>query len=999
MQLFFDAQDKELLELVDSIVDSRVQSVSQYALDSSMHPHGIIEINTKYSFRIAYAVITVLNAMQKCGIPERLQALRKLHDEVLHCSHSPLRYNTGRVLIQLMKDIVRSRIFTERLSLAHDFHQAVHGSPRIVRRLLHRYHLLEMPETWNQQSFDHHVHDANTKGCKTPTHLVMDAWLKGIRYLTVMYYNCVDPEAAEELLQAAQIMEMQVRIGIEFRTCFRGRFVDITWVPLQHESPEQFEDLLGDSAVMRVLDDYRPASTWMREHTVALLTAWNTCHAAQCAAHLGIEMPGPLQKHEFLRSVGHRQAQTLHLAEYIYRQILPQIQKKMDILQVCIAQAQDSTQRDGYMLQLKILENIVPDTIASQRLSPAANPRIVFPHVLHASMPSILLQAPEVLVERLAALGPAQIILGLVSLRAADVLELLWITKGRITHLELFNVHEWSAGKLTHIDEINQLQCAINEGTAPSIKHCIQHIIAVDPLCDKSHCSAHECRKKLFQEILTHIPRLQQFYGLLPLGARIGTNSTSRSHHTHGMGLVFPETLPTHVQHALRKNEDSTRLRLPIYTDVYKFTHYHEQQHARLGLWCVNFLRATCGLLSTVGYRVVYGWRLEKSTTRVQQQGNICTLGGVNAQGVSKSFSVPLAAQPSSHFGSKISYLNTKYVNIGKVLCGFIPAQLTFMYVDSWWVLTFYGALLWFFITGFRNIIQSILGGGGLNKSVLLSWKYYINWNRIADSLLYTGLSVPLLEVIVRVWLLEDMLGLTVREHALAVYTIIAVVNSFYISGHNLFRGLPKEAVLGNVFRSALAIPLSMVYGALLAHVFSLVGMADPLTFTQNCAAITAKCASDTVAAVIEGFADRNVCIHLREWDYSTKFIQIFRNFSRQELLLPHVVLEDFFSKPKELYEILHKKNPVTARKAIINMLDMMYLWYYHSRAQQVFIKKFKALSQEEQQIILGMHNLLRLEKEISELFLSGLLGKNFASALSFYLKNTDNYLSKLKKI
>ena len=45
----------------------------------------------------------------------------------------------------------------------------------------------------------------------------------------------------------------------------------------------------------------------------------------------------------------------------------------------------------------------------------------------------------------------------------------------------------------------------------------------------------------------------------------------------------------------------------------------------------------------------------------------------------------------------------------------------------------------------------------------------------MADSLLYTGVSVPLLEVVVRLWLLQDIMGLTVQDNALAVYTVIAM--------------------------------------------------------------------------------------------------------------------------------------------------------------------------------------------------------------------------------
>ena len=43
---------------------------------------------------------------------------------------------------------------------------------------------------------------------------------------------------------------------------------------------------------------------------------------------------------------------------------------------------------------------------------------------------------------------------------------------------------------------------------------------------------------------------------------------------------------------------------------------------------------------------------------------------------------------------------------------GFIPAFLAFSLRYDWWVLKFGGAFIWFGITGVRNILQSILGGG-----------------------------------------------------------------------------------------------------------------------------------------------------------------------------------------------------------------------------------------------------------------------------------------------
>ncbi len=131
-----------------------------------------------------------------------------------------------------MKELLRSRDNELRqLKLAHDFRMVLTGNPRKVRAELARYHLLEMPEEWNQYAFDDHVHDANTKGRKSPTHLVMDAWIKGHRYLTVVYYNYVSPEVVEELIEASAILDVKVQVGIEMSARFRDKYIRFTWEP------------------------------------------------------------------------------------------------------------------------------------------------------------------------------------------------------------------------------------------------------------------------------------------------------------------------------------------------------------------------------------------------------------------------------------------------------------------------------------------------------------------------------------------------------------------------------------------------------------------------------------------------------------------------------------------------------------------------------------------------------------------------------------------------
>ncbi len=189
-EIYFDKQDKDILALVNRILESHCGPSEDCLFDPNLHPHGIKEMVATPVSRMAYAVINLLRNLEAGGTQsrDRLLALQTLYDEVLNSAHSTLRRNTARVLMQIMKSMVRAhgQRLTQ-LTLAHDFRRVVQGTPRVVRRMLARYHLPEMPEDWNQLAFDDHVYDANTKGRKTPTHLIMDAWIKGLRTLTVAY--------------------------------------------------------------------------------------------------------------------------------------------------------------------------------------------------------------------------------------------------------------------------------------------------------------------------------------------------------------------------------------------------------------------------------------------------------------------------------------------------------------------------------------------------------------------------------------------------------------------------------------------------------------------------------------------------------------------------------------------------------------------------------------------------------------------------------------------
>ena len=173
--LFFDKQDRELLRMINETIDhGPSQDLEHKVFDANLHPHGILELTTTHEYRMAHAVINLLGNLEAGGAPDRLMALRILRDEVLHSARTPFRYNTGRVLIQIMKEIIRSRQDElTQLKLVHDFRKVTSGNPRLVRQFLNTYHLLEMPEEWNQLTVDHHVHQGPQKR-DAPDHGRMD---------------------------------------------------------------------------------------------------------------------------------------------------------------------------------------------------------------------------------------------------------------------------------------------------------------------------------------------------------------------------------------------------------------------------------------------------------------------------------------------------------------------------------------------------------------------------------------------------------------------------------------------------------------------------------------------------------------------------------------------------------------------------------------------------------------------------------------------------------
>jgi len=990
---FFDRRDYDLLRIVCDVVEREDAPSHKKLLAPYVHPHGIKEMAASRGLRIAYAVVHLLGSLETGKAEDRLSALRSLHAEVLTTAQSGMRRNTARVLVQLMKDMVRAYgdPLTQ-LMYAHDFREASFGKPRVIRRHLERYHLLEIPEDQSQIAFDDHVHDANTKGRKSATHLVLDAWIKGIKSLTVIYYNHVQREAAAELLEAARIMELKVRIGIEFAPRFRGRFLKLIWVPGGFTSPQEFLDFLAQPETARFMAESREVSLYHQRYVTQAFAAFNNAHRLTLRRELGLDLP-PLSEAEFKRFVGAGQASLLHLGKFIHDRLLPLMQGQVAFLRHEMETATPQ-EREEIRLQISRLAKLDTDEIIDRYLKADKNPTLVNPDIPSDApdAPALLRLSPPELTCRLVDIHAAgRVTLSLGGLRVEEVLEILYDCRGAITHLEMVNMKDRALGREIDRERINALQDALNTSNVIKLKKLIRGIIQT--------VSSKGVREKL-EEILFDISTLRGYYHKAPLASTIGTDSTGQSSRLFGMGMVVEDTLPSRSRHMLHLMPDAQSKRLDVQAVARKRVTDLPEDEREPERGVLHALAAAVPRLRFLTRRHSVEWLAETFHLTPGRPGNVMLLGGIQREHTSEAgLTLETPPPPPTTHIPHPRYLNSNIKIALKLLAGFIPAALTFALTKDWWVLAWLGAFLWFGITGVRNVIQMVLGSGGFVRSSLLRWNDLVSWSRVADSLMYSGISVPLLEVLIRDVTLQQLCGLTPENDPVIVYSVLALANGLYIAAHNLFRGLPKAAVYGNLFRAFLNIPLALAFNS--AIILTLIGLGHPgaeaALMVEPWTVVISKLASDCVAGLIEGWADAAQFTRMRIWDYRGKLNQLYDTFQQLELLFTQEDVLALLASPKQFMLTMSYEHKGRENIIIVNALDLLYFWMYQPRARGVLEGFLHEMSVEERKVFLLSQYVLLREREISQLFLDGLVGKNFSRALAFYLDNSREYLDDIQ--
>ena len=86
-------------------------------------------------------------------------------------------------------------------------------------------------------------------------------------------------------------------------------------------------------------------------------------------------------------------------------------------------------------------------------------------------------------------------------------------------------------------------------------------------------------------------------------------------------------------------------------------------------------------------------------------------------------------------------------------------------------------------------------------------------------------------------------------------------------------------------------------------------------------------------------------------------------------------------------------------RAFIVNALDLMYIWFYQPRAQDAFRQIARAMPEADRNVLARSQLVLTREREISQLLVDGLLGRNFSRPLAFFLDKRKAYLRRLSRL
>ncbi len=308
------------------------------------HPGGFRRALHKRRMGIAESYIHIAHALDVASAETRLLALRTLMDLSLHAKTVAMPLNTARVQIDLMKEATKHTENRRRqMELIADFSLASYGNEAVIRRLLNELRLVEVPEEGRRLreldlGWDGHVHDNLSEGRKTPSQVLLDAFIKGLSRLTLVHYDLTNRPIVSEAMLAGDILGIGVCVGVEFSVGDARQRRHYVYRPPAASAAELFAFLDREQERLAPFTAGLAENRARRRATVlGLLTHFNREHLA--TFNEDVAPDGPFALHaltedELQRAAPYGPYSRLQLAELLFARYAQVLRRRVLALKV-----------------------------------------------------------------------------------------------------------------------------------------------------------------------------------------------------------------------------------------------------------------------------------------------------------------------------------------------------------------------------------------------------------------------------------------------------------------------------------------------------------------------------------------------------------------------------------------------------------------------------------------------------------------------------------------
>ncbi|MBN2360491.1 MAG: hypothetical protein JXR83_13635 [Deltaproteobacteria bacterium] len=737
-------------ELVD-ILNREIESPDKVQVRLRSHPAGYAKEITKRRLTIAESYLRLVTTSGVEGYQTRLDALETLVYQASHSKALSLPINTARVQAALMKECVKSRGKLRRqLELMSDFAVASHGQPNVIRRLLRELDLVEVPDDGRPLSeldlgWDDHVHDFLTEGRKTPSQLLLDAFIQGISRLTVAYYDVADSRVFEEAIEAGRILGIRVSIGVEFSVGLRHARQHFMFIPPGSETADGLRQfLMARREELAPFFEGLNANAVRRKQVISeLIEHFNATELRQLNARYRNQpflQLSPL-RWEDLEAVMHGgQASRIHLGQLLCDRLKPILHKRVLYLKNQFHHVGDKL-RNGETSSWEV-ENMRAQYLEARTEYENCNAESLrdrFATSREGVDYDSAFVEPEAILRRLADCGGEVVFIHPLSQGIDAALRTLLRCHRSINAIETFNLADSSQRDPADLRRLNHAVELLNRGAGAELGRLLDEWSIPDVDREQTATAA-------------------TWYGAHPLIPRCGTDYVGRDARVPGMGFVRSDVVGRSQAHGLVK-----------------------RQHLSLVV-PIGRLLLQCG----------------RSDEPVEEKARVLVLASPSAPWHNVVGDEPEVERirPLRFW----RYLNPSLKSFIKTAIGFVPAYLV---VGPWY------ALLWLAITASRNAIVDMIAATGhhvrswhwsvVDRENLANSLFYTGFSVPILGAAKYGFDIA--------WAaLSGDPGLAMK---VVKFCVLSVTNGLYLASHNTLRGFDRGVVRGNFFRSVLSWPLA----------------------------------------------------------------------------------------------------------------------------------------------------------------------------------------------